>query len=187
MPFDIGFFELCVIAIIGLLVLGPERLPVAARAVGRWVGKARRTFTSFKSEIDRELQIDELRRQLNEQQAKMDQFMNQRPLDDLLNETPEELQSKIDQTRQDFDQQRQQQETAASEQNTEHADDNAEPSTNGTAENSSAEQVEIDEFSGCDNPVEYEPIPRSDDAPTIHPPEPKQDPKSSAPNSDEKA
>ncbi|WMS86438.1 Sec-independent protein translocase protein TatB [Pleionea litopenaei] len=81
MPFDIGFLELCLVTIVGLVVLGPERLPVAARAIGRWIGKARRAFSSFKQEIDRELQIDELRQQIKQQQQQMDAFMN-RPMDE---------------------------------------------------------------------------------------------------------
>lgn len=65
--FDIGFLELLIVAIIGLLVLGPERLPVAARKVGHWVGKARRMVNQFSREIDRQIEADELREQLKAQ------------------------------------------------------------------------------------------------------------------------
>lgn len=64
--FDVGFFELLLISIISLLVLGPERLPKAARTVGRWVGKARATVSAFKTDIDRELQLEEMRAKLEE-------------------------------------------------------------------------------------------------------------------------
>jgi len=64
--FDIGFLELIIVAIIGLLVLGPERLPVAARTVGRWVGKARRMASQFSREIDRQIEAEELRKKLKE-------------------------------------------------------------------------------------------------------------------------
>lgn len=65
--FDIGFWELAVIAVVALLVIGPERLPRVARIAGFWVGRARRTLASVKSEIDRELKADELKQILDKQ------------------------------------------------------------------------------------------------------------------------
>ncbi|WP_166263316.1 Sec-independent protein translocase protein TatB [Marinobacter caseinilyticus] len=62
--FDIGFLEIVICGVIALLVLGPERLPTAARAAGRWVGKSRRMVSHFTSELDRQLKADELREQL---------------------------------------------------------------------------------------------------------------------------
>ncbi|MBK1873018.1 twin-arginine translocase subunit TatB [Marinobacter sp. 1-3A] len=64
--FDIGFLELLICGVIALLVLGPERLPTAARAAGRWVGGARRMVTQFTSELDRQLKAEELRKELSE-------------------------------------------------------------------------------------------------------------------------
>ena len=69
--FDIGFWELCIIAVVALLILGPERLPVAARTAGLWIGKARRMIGNVKDEIDRELQLDEVRRRLQEEEVKI--------------------------------------------------------------------------------------------------------------------
>lgn len=58
--FDIGFFELIVIAVIGLVVLGPERLPVAIRTVRSWISGVRRFSDGVKSELTEELRIHEL-------------------------------------------------------------------------------------------------------------------------------
>ena len=69
--FDIGFWELCLIAVVALLILGPERLPTAARTAGLWIGKARRMIGNVKSEIDRELQLDEVRKKLQEEEIKL--------------------------------------------------------------------------------------------------------------------
>jgi len=65
--FDVGFLELVIVGIISLLVLGPERLPVAARTVGKWVGRARRMTSQFTKEIDRQVELDELRAELKKQ------------------------------------------------------------------------------------------------------------------------
>lgn len=63
--FDIGFPELVIISIVALVVLGPERLPEALRTLGLWFGRARRSFTAVKSEIEREIGMDDVRRQLH--------------------------------------------------------------------------------------------------------------------------
>ena len=63
--FNIGSFEVLLIFIIALLVLGPERLPGAVRTTGLWVGRFRRSFYKVKNEIERELNADEIRRQLH--------------------------------------------------------------------------------------------------------------------------
>lgn len=67
--FDVGFWELAFIALIGLIVLGPERLPVVARNIGRWVGRARRQVRSFTSELEREANIDDLRNEFKHAQG----------------------------------------------------------------------------------------------------------------------
>lgn len=59
--FDVGFFELIIIFVLGLLVLGPERLPRVARTAGRWIGRARSMARNFQYEIERELDLDEQR------------------------------------------------------------------------------------------------------------------------------
>ncbi len=69
--FDAGLFEMLVIFTLGLLVLGPERLPKVARFVGRWVGQARRAVTRLNNEIERELALEEIRRFKEESEAKL--------------------------------------------------------------------------------------------------------------------
>lgn len=63
--FDIGFSEIFIIAIVALLVLGPERLPRAARFTGLWVRRARAQWYSVKSELESELADDELKKSLS--------------------------------------------------------------------------------------------------------------------------
>jgi sec-independent protein translocase protein TatB len=67
--FDIGFTEIILIAVVMLLVVGPERLPRVARTAGLWVGKARGFMSSVKADIDRELATEELKKALAKQAA----------------------------------------------------------------------------------------------------------------------
>ncbi len=64
--FDVGFSELLIIAVVALLVLGPERLPKAARFAGLWVRKARAQWYSVKSELELELAQEEMKKHLQE-------------------------------------------------------------------------------------------------------------------------
>jgi len=63
--FDIGFLELVLIGVLALLVLGPERLPHAARTVGQWVGKAKRMASNLTDELDRQVKVDELQKKID--------------------------------------------------------------------------------------------------------------------------
>ncbi|MBE0463942.1 MAG: Sec-independent protein translocase protein TatB [Halomonadaceae bacterium] len=65
---DIGFLELMLVGVVALLVLGPERLPRAARTTGLWIGKIKRTVSGMQREISAQLEAEELRQTLNEQQ-----------------------------------------------------------------------------------------------------------------------
>jgi sec-independent protein translocase protein TatB len=75
--FDIGFSELFVIALVALLVLGPERLPKAARFAGLWVRRARAQWYSVKSELENELADDELKRSLQQTRDQLHEEMRQ--------------------------------------------------------------------------------------------------------------
>ena len=63
--FNIHTTELLLICVIALIVIGPERLPGAIKTAGLWIGRFRRSFYKVKAEIERELNADEIRRQLH--------------------------------------------------------------------------------------------------------------------------
>ena len=60
--FDVGFMELVLISVIGLLVLGPQRLPKVAAELGKWIGRARRTATQLRRQLEREIELEDLER-----------------------------------------------------------------------------------------------------------------------------
>ena len=60
--FDIGFSELMVIALVALIVIGPERLPRVARTLGHLAGRLQRYVADVKADINREVELDELRK-----------------------------------------------------------------------------------------------------------------------------
>ncbi|WP_191116210.1 Sec-independent protein translocase protein TatB [Vibrio alginolyticus] len=62
--FDIGFWELVLISVVGLVVLGPERLPHAIRSVSRFIGAAKSMANSVKDELSHELKVQELQENL---------------------------------------------------------------------------------------------------------------------------
>lgn len=72
--FGISFSELLLVGLVALLVLGPERLPGAARTAGLWIGRLKRSFNAIKNEVEREIGADDIRRQLhNEHILSMEQ------------------------------------------------------------------------------------------------------------------
>lgn len=64
--FDIGFLEILLIGVVGLLVLGPERLPMAARTAGMWIGRIKRSVSGIQREINEQLRTEEVRQKVNE-------------------------------------------------------------------------------------------------------------------------
>jgi sec-independent protein translocase protein TatB len=116
MPFDIGSLELLLIAIVALLVIGPERLPEVAAKIGSWVGKVNRFLGSFKDDINRELKAEELKRTLQKQadvggiheiiedtRDTLDSVKKDTKdaLDDMMADAPEEDIAKLDKKQQD--------------------------------------------------------------------------------------
>ncbi len=62
---DIGIQEILLISVLALIVLGPERLPVAVRTVAIWLGRLKRSFNDLKADIEREIDADDIRRQIH--------------------------------------------------------------------------------------------------------------------------
>lgn len=60
--FDVGFTELLLLFVIGLLILGPDRLPRVAAQLGRWVARARRTANQLRIQLEREVALDDIKR-----------------------------------------------------------------------------------------------------------------------------
>lgn len=84
--FDIGFLELVVILVLALLVLGPERLPKAARSVGYWFGKARRYVEGIKTQVEAEFDSTEVKRLLRNQEVQIRELQNKlQNTDDYIN------------------------------------------------------------------------------------------------------
>ena len=71
--FDIGFSELLLFGVLALIVLGPEKLPQAARTAGQWYAKLRRMISTLQSEIESELDLAETRKQMQDELAKIRQ------------------------------------------------------------------------------------------------------------------
>ena len=90
--FDIGFWELVVLGLVALLVVGPERLPKLAYTAGKWLGKGRSMMSAVKAEIDKEIKAEELKQILDEQKKKLN------PLEEVVEETTGAIRDLKDQT-----------------------------------------------------------------------------------------
>ena len=69
--FDLGMWELMLVGVVALLVLGPDKLPKAARTAGYWVRRARQSWYAVRSEIERELAADEFKRSIHDTREAM--------------------------------------------------------------------------------------------------------------------
>lgn len=85
--FDVGFWELSIIAVVALIVIGPERLPKVARTAGHWIGRGRRFVANVKADIDKEIKADELKQILEQQAEKAN------PLHEIIEDTKSDLRS----------------------------------------------------------------------------------------------
>lgn len=146
--FDIGFSEIFVIAVVALLVLGPERLPKAARFAGLWVRRARAQWHSVKSELETELAAEELKRSLRE-------------TEDSMRDARDEIRAGIDEARDRFKQEQDelQRELDRLDSRTPEPADAGEPVTDIPAEAPETEPVAIDTPASEPAEVPAEPSP----------------------------
>lgn len=84
--FDIGFFEVLVIAVVGLLVIGPERLPETVRAIGLWLGRLKRSLRETRSELEKQIGADDIRRQLHNEEVMRSLESTRRQIEDAVQE-----------------------------------------------------------------------------------------------------
>ncbi len=75
--FDVGFWEILLILVMALVIIGPERLPDAARKVGLFVGKARRYIEGVRTEVEQELDVNEFKRLLHNQEVQINELQQQ--------------------------------------------------------------------------------------------------------------
>jgi sec-independent protein translocase protein TatB len=73
--FDVGFTEMLLVGLVALLVFGPERLPRVAREAALWIRKARDMASSVKAEVDRELQLQDLRESMAKEKREMERMI----------------------------------------------------------------------------------------------------------------
>jgi sec-independent protein translocase protein TatB len=78
--FDIGFAELLVLAVIAMVVVGPERLPGVLRTVGKTVGQARRFMTGLQNQIEQEIKLDELNKKIMAESKDLENKIMDQPL-----------------------------------------------------------------------------------------------------------
>lgn len=72
--FDFGFWELAIVLVVALIVIGPDKLPVVAAKAGRWVGKAKRYIQTVRSDIESEIKSAELKEMLQKQQSEISEL-----------------------------------------------------------------------------------------------------------------
>src|ERR687897_3557542 len=92
--FDIGFSELMVIGVVALIVIGPEKLPRMARTVGHLAGRLQRYVSDVKADINREIELDELRKMRDSMQQAASSF--ETTVQSELNKTETELNKSVD-------------------------------------------------------------------------------------------
>ena len=91
--FDVGFWEILLILVLALVVIGPERLPGAARKAGYFVGKARRYIEGVRSEVESELDVNEFKRMMHNQEVQINELQQQLKtgVDEIKSDVPDNI------------------------------------------------------------------------------------------------
>lgn len=100
---DIGIFELLLIGIVALLVLGPEKMPSAIRTTVLWIGRIKRSFNKVKSEIEQQIDADDIRRQLHNESILSDIEKAKKNANKLIQDTQSEIDETKDQVKRNVD------------------------------------------------------------------------------------
>lgn len=89
--FDVGFSEILLLSVVALVVLGPEKLPHAARMAGAWVGRIRRMLMNVQAEIENEVSASEMRERIRKEMAKAKDASGLQDLMDAVHDNINEL------------------------------------------------------------------------------------------------
>ena len=93
--FDIGFWEILLIGVLTMIIVGPEKLPGVARTAGRWFGKTRRFIEGVKTEVEQELDVTDLKRMLHNQEVQINELTQKLDNPNILDEEIESITSSI--------------------------------------------------------------------------------------------
>lgn len=93
--FDIGFFELLVVGIVALLVIGPERLPETLRTAALWWGRIKRALQSTRTELEQQLGADDIRRQLHNEEIMKRLNATREEISRAVNENVQDIQNNL--------------------------------------------------------------------------------------------
>ena len=93
--FDIGFWEMLLIGVLTMIIVGPEKLPGVARTAGRWFGKTRRFIEGVKTEVEQEFDVTELKRMMHNQEVQINELTQKLDNPNILDEEIESIASSV--------------------------------------------------------------------------------------------
>ena len=94
--FDIGFTELLLCLVVALVVIGPEQLPETVRTIGLWIGRLKRSLRETRSEIERQIGADDIRRQLHNEEIMRSLEETRRSMEEAIQQGEQQAQTALD-------------------------------------------------------------------------------------------